>query len=107
MPLNTPMNSPEIKISTENVNKGMMIYVSDKGMGISKMNQKKIFDTLYRISTGNIHNVKGFGLGLSYVKAILELHGGYITLESEIKKRINISVYLCLSDLNKCPSRKI
>ncbi len=86
--------SPEIKISTENVNKGILIHVSDKGMGISKVNQKKIFDTLYRISTGNVHNVKGFGLGLSYVKAIVELHGGYINLESEIKKGSTFSVFI-------------
>jgi two-component system, OmpR family, phosphate regulon sensor histidine kinase PhoR len=87
-------NSPEIKISTENVNKGMLIHVSDKGMGINKANQKKIFDTLYRISTGNVHNVKGFGLGLSYVKAIIELHGGYIKLESEVKKGSVFSVFV-------------
>ncbi len=86
--------SPEIKISTENLNNGILIHVKDNGMGISKANQKKIFDTLYRISTGNIHNVKGFGLGLSYVKAIVELHGGDIKLESEIKKGSTFSVYI-------------
>ncbi len=87
-------NSPEIKISTENLNKGMLIHVKDKGMGISKANQNKIFDTLYRISTGNVHNVKGFGLGLSYVKAIIELHGGYIKLDSEVKKGSTFSVFV-------------
>ncbi len=86
--------SPEIKISTENVNKGILIHVSDKGLGISKANQKKIFDTLYRISTGNVHNVKGFGLGLSYVKAIVEMHGGYINLESEIRKGSTFSIFI-------------
>jgi two-component system phosphate regulon sensor histidine kinase PhoR len=86
--------SPEIKISTENVNKGMMIHVKDNGSGISKANQKKIFDTLYRISTGNVHNVKGFGLGLSYVKAIVEMHGGYIKLESELKKGSVFSIFV-------------
>jgi two-component system, OmpR family, phosphate regulon sensor histidine kinase PhoR len=72
----------------------MLIHVSDNGMGISKANQTKIFDTLYRISTGNVHNVKGFGLGLSYVKAIIELHGGYIRLESEIKKGSVFTVFV-------------
>ncbi|TVQ12855.1 MAG: sensor histidine kinase [Bacteroidetes bacterium] len=86
--------SPEIKISTENVNKGILIHVSDKGMGISKVNQSKVFDTLYRISTGNVHNVKGFGLGLSYVKTIVELHGGHINLESEIRKGSTFSVFI-------------
>ncbi len=87
-------DSPDIKISTENMNKGILIHVIDKGMGISKSNQKKIFDTLYRISTGNVHNVKGFGLGLSYVKAIVELHGGFIKLESEFRKGSTFSVFV-------------
>ncbi len=83
-----------ITIETENMNKGILIHVEDKGMGISKSNQKKIFDNLYRISTGNIHNVKGFGLGLSYVKAIVELHGGNINLQSELKKGSRFSVFI-------------
>ena len=86
--------APNITIETENVNKGILIHVEDKGMGISKANQKKIFDNLYRISTGNIHNVKGFGLGLSYVKAIVELHGGNISLQSELKKGSRFSVFI-------------
>lgn len=88
------MEKPEIVLSTENVNKGIVIHVKDNGMGISKADQKKIFDTLYRISTGNIHNVKGFGIGLSYVKAIVELHGGYIRLQSEPKKGSKFSVFV-------------
>ncbi len=87
-------NFPKIIIFTENVNNGILIHVEDYGIGISKINQKKIFDNLYRISTGNVHNVKGFGLGLSYVKAIAELHGGYVKLQSELKKGSRFSVFI-------------
>ncbi len=85
---------PEILVRTEDSFSGILISVKDNGPGISKANQKKIFDKLYRIPTGNIHNVKGFGLGLSYVKNIVEQHGGKISLESELNKGTNFIVYL-------------
>ncbi|HNW88747.1 MAG TPA: HAMP domain-containing sensor histidine kinase [Bacteroidales bacterium] len=87
-------DKPCILISTQNMLKGISIVISDNGIGISKANQKKIFEKLYRVPTGNVHNVKGFGLGLHYVKTIIETHGGNVDVESELKKGTRIKIYL-------------
>jgi two-component system phosphate regulon sensor histidine kinase PhoR len=85
---------PLIRISTENTANGLVITIDDNGIGIGKQEQKKIFDKLYRVPTGNIHEVRGFGLGLSYVKAIVEEHHGKISLESEVNRGTRFKVFL-------------
>jgi two-component system phosphate regulon sensor histidine kinase PhoR len=92
---------PRIRVTTANYNEGVKVCVFDNGMGISVENQKKIFDKLYRVPTGNLHDVKGFGLGLSYVKTIIELHGGRVSVESELKKGSKFCIYIPFSSKKK------
>jgi len=75
---------PEIKVSTRDENKAIIITVKDNGIGISKEHLSKIFETFYRVSSGNIQNVRGNGIGLSYAKKIVETLGGDISVTSEI-----------------------
>jgi len=74
---------PLIMVSTGDVNDELVVKIADNGIGISKEAQKKIFDKFYRVPTGNLHDVKGFGLGLSYVKFMIEAHGGHIQVTSK------------------------
>ena len=75
--------APKITVITENTSKYVVIMIQDKGIGMTKSVQKNIFKKFYREETGNIHNVKGHGLGLSYVKKIVEIHRGEVFVESE------------------------
>lgn len=79
-------DQPEISIYTRNVDDGVEVIVEDKGIGMSKEARKHIFDKFYRVHTGNLHDVKGFGLGLSYVKAMMMAHKGQIEVKSELGK---------------------
>ena len=75
---------PVIRINTENTKNGIHIGIMDNGIGMTKETQSKIFEKFYRAHTGNLHNVKGFGLGLAYVKAIVEGHRGKVAVESKV-----------------------
>jgi two-component system phosphate regulon sensor histidine kinase PhoR len=85
---------PDITVSTGDVPGGVNITIEDKGIGISKADQKRIFDQFYRVSTGNVHNVKGFGLGLAYVKNIVNAHNGKIHVESEPGQGTKFIIFL-------------
>lgn len=74
---------PELSIQTFNRDQHLIVTVSDKGIGIEKEYQKKVYDKFFRVPTGDVHDVKGFGLGLAYIKMIIESHGGTIELKSE------------------------
>ncbi len=89
--------APQIVVRSRNIPNAIELSVTDNGIGISKANQKRIFEKLFRVPTGNVHNVKGFGLGLSYVKAVVEKLGGTTGVHSELKKGSTFYIRLPLS----------
>ena len=86
--------APHIIVSTARKGSHFLISVQDHGIGISKADQKHVFEKFYRVSTGNVHNVKGFGIGLNYVAQVVRLHHGSISLESEVGKGTTFTVSL-------------
>jgi signal transduction histidine kinase len=95
-------DAPDITISTRQTGNRIVCSIEDKGIGISNEVQRKIFDRFYRYTDGNIHDVKGHGLGLAFVKAIVDAHNGRISVESELGKGSRFEVIIPLkSEINE------
>ena len=84
----------DIYMATWNDDEHLYLSIRDTGLGIKKENLKKVFEKFYRVHTGNVHDVKGFGLGLAYVKQIVELHDGEISVDSEYRKGTKFTIKL-------------
>jgi signal transduction histidine kinase len=89
-------DEPKIDVYTENIGTNILMRISDQGSGMTKQVQKRVFEKFYREHTGNVHNVKGHGLGLAYVKRIVDDHQGYISVESEKGKGSTFTIRLPL-----------
>ena len=89
--------APNIVISSQNVKGKFQFTIADNGKGIAKENHKYLFDKFYRVPTGNLHDVKGFGLGLFYVKSVLDHVGGEITVKSQLEKGSSFTITLPLN----------
>ena len=95
---------PLLRISTRNEKQMLVIEVKDNGIGIDKKDQARVFDKYFRVSTGNVHNVKGFGLGLTYVKTIADLYGGSIEVQSAPSQGSTFTIKLPCLFSNKAVS---
>lgn len=93
-------SNPLMKIETRNKDNYLIVSIIDNGIGIRKEDQARIFDKFYRVYTGDVHNIKGFGLGLAYVKKIVEQHRGFVEVESSIAKGSKFSLYFPTTEKN-------
>lgn len=89
--------SPKIEIATKNRKDCVVVSIEDNGVGIPREHLSQIFERFYRVPTGNVHNVKGFGLGLSYVKKIMEVHNAEIKVDSSLNKGTKFSLFFPLN----------
>jgi two-component system phosphate regulon sensor histidine kinase PhoR len=85
---------PQITVSTHSAKDGIVISIQDNGIGMNRDQQRRVFERFYRVPTGNRHDVKGFGLGLSYVKSMVEAHGGRVCVQSELGKGSRFELFL-------------
>jgi two-component system phosphate regulon sensor histidine kinase PhoR len=90
-------DTPHIIVATHNTAQALVLTIQDNGIGMTREAQKQIFEKFYRVPTGNRHDVKGFGLGLNYVKTIVEAHGGTVSVKSEQSKGSTFEVTMPLS----------
>jgi two-component system phosphate regulon sensor histidine kinase PhoR len=86
-------DAPDITVSTRSNSKGIVVSIEDKGIGMAREHQANIFKRFHRIPTGNVHNVKGFGIGLFYVKTVVEAHGGHVSVSSDLGKGSRFDVF--------------
>jgi signal transduction histidine kinase len=86
--------NPTIDVKALTLNNGISVSITDNGKGMNREQQRLIFDKFYRVPTGSVHDVKGFGLGLYYVKQIINQHGGKISVESELNKGSKFTFWL-------------
>jgi len=85
---------PRILVKTRDVEKGIEINIIDRGIGVERRLAKKVFDKFFRVTSGNVHNVKGFGLGLNFVREVVRSHHGEVRLISELNKGTEVKIFL-------------
>lgn len=85
---------PRIVVRTEDCKDGVVIHIMDEGIGIDRRMRTRVFEKFFRVRSGDVHNVKGFGLGLSFVKRVVQLHRGKISLLSELRKGTSVQITL-------------